>query len=348
LLGGVVLSLGLSSCQGGSQSSAPNIDKNQLVSLKGAGATFPAPLYQRWIQEYTSDKNRTNIKISYDSVGSGAGVKNFLAQEVDFGATDAPLKEEEKKEFPQTRGKPLQVPMTGGLVVFAYNLSNFEGLDNIQLSRESYCGIVTGEIKQWDDPKIAADNPNVRLPNIPIIFIHRADGSGTTFIFTNHIKTACPNWKAGSGKKVEWPTGIGAPGNEGVTAQIQQSQGAIGYIEYSYAKDNKLQMATIQNKKGQFIKPSPEAASQAFVGANVPTDFALEIPDPDNPSAYPIVGLTWLLIYGNYSDPSKANVIKDFVQWTLTQGDSTASSLGYLPVPDELQEKVISTLNQSI
>lgn len=348
LLASLLLMVGLSSCNSSNSTSTPNVEPTQLIALKGAGATFPAPLYQRWITEYTSNKDKENITIVYDSVGSGKGVKGFLEQTVDFGASDAPLTAEEKGLYPKERGTPLQIPMTGGLLVFAYNLSNFEGLDDVKLSRESYCGIVTGSIKTWNDPKIVADNPNVRLPSIPLVFVHRSDGSGTTFIFTNHIKNACPEWKGGASKSVEWPTGIGAEGNEGVSTQIQQTQGAIGYIEYSYSKDKKLQTAVIQNKAGQFIKPSPETAAQAFIGANVPEDFALVIPDPQNATAYPIVGLTWLLIYGSYTDATKKDVIKDFAKWSLTEADQSASDLGYLPLPDELQEKVISRINSNM
>ncbi|MBL1210710.1 phosphate ABC transporter substrate-binding protein PstS [Geminocystis sp. GBBB08] len=348
---GIILLTGfLSSCENNSNSSvnAPSIDPNQTVMIKGAGATFPAPLYQLWIQKYGEGKDKQNIKIAYDSVGSGKGVKNFLEENVDFGASDAPLNEKEKKLFPENRGKALQLPMTGGLLVFAYNLSNYEGLENIRLSRESYCGITTGKIKKWNDPQIVADNPDLRLPDIPIIFVHRSDGSGTTFIFTSHVEKACADWKSGSGKEVEWPVGIPADGNEGVSTQIQQTQGAIGYIEYSYSKTKNLKTATIQNKAGNFIKPSPESASKAFGNSNIPEDFALLIPVTDIPDAYPIVGLTWLLIYGNYSDPSKAEVIKDFVQWSLIQGDESATNLGYLPIPDDLQQKVITSLDSSL
>lgn len=348
VLASLFLILGLCGCNGSNNASNPKIDSTRLITLKGAGASFPAPLYQLWIQEYTSNKDRNNIKIAYDSVGSGSGVKNFLGENVDFGASDAPLKAEEREDFPAQRGTPIQIPMTGGLVVFAYNLSNFEGLDGIKLSRDSYCGIVTGKINRWNDAQIAKDNPNLRLPDIPILFVHRSDGSGTTFIFTNHIQNACTEWNAGAAKTVEWSVGMGAPGNEGVSTQIQQTQGAIGYIEYSYAKDNKLQMATLENKAGNFIKPSPETASQSFLGTSVPEDFALVIPDPENPQAYPIVGLTWLLVYGNYSDSMKKEVIKDFVQWSLTQGDEAASELGYLPIPNQLEEKVIAHLDTQL
>ena len=341
--------LSLSACSLSSNSAyTAKIDPNQQVMLRGAGATFPSPLYQLWIREYTSDKDRANIKIAYDAVGSRAGVKSFLEENVDFGATDTPLKAEEKKAFPAPRGYPIQVPIVGGLVVFAYNLSDFEGLDDLKLSRDSYCAIVMGKITRWSDSQIVADNPKVRLPDIPIIFIHGADNSGTTFILTNHLQSACPDWQAGAEKKVPWPNGIEALDNDGVTAQIQQTEGAIGYTEYSHAKYNNLQMATIQNKRGQFIKPSPESAAQAFVGTTVPEDFALVIPDPDNPNAYPIVGLTWLLFYGNYSDPAKANALKDFIQWSLTKGDRSASKLGYLSIPQSLEKKVISTIDKKI
>lgn len=326
----------------------PSIKPNEQVIIKGAGATFPAPLYQLWIQKYRESVNKDNIAITYDSVGSGKGVKNFLEETVDFGASDAPLNKEEINNFPDNRGKAIQIPMTGGLLVLAYNLSNYEGLENIRLSRNSYCGITTGKITKWNDPQIVADNPDLRLPDIPVIFVHRADGSGTTFIYTNHIKEVCPHWKAGAGKEVEWPTGVSADGNEGVSTQIQQTQGSIGYIEYSYSRSQNLKTATLQNKAGNFIKPSPESAAKAFSGVAVPEDFALVIPDPSNSDAYPIVGLTWLLLYGNYDNPSKAKVIKNFVQWSLTKGDGYATTLGYLPIPDDLQEKVINTLNNNL
>jgi phosphate transport system substrate-binding protein len=340
----------LSGCGNKSDSSVStlNIDPSQTVTIKGSGATFPAPLYQLWIQKYGEDKGKENIKIAYDSVGSGKGVKNFLAENVDFGASDAPLNEEERKLFPENRGKPIQIPMTGGLLVLAYNLSNYEGLDNINLSRDSYCGITTGKIKKWNDPQIVKDNPDLRLPDVPVIFVHRSDGSGTTFIFTSHVEKACSDWKSGAAKEVEWPMGIGADGNEGVSTQIQQTQGAIGYIEYSYAKDKNLKTATLQNKAGNFIKPSPENAAKAFTGVSVPDDFALVIPDPDATDAYPIVGLTWLLIYGNYNEPNKAEVVKNFVEWSLIQGDESASTLGYLPIPDDLQEKVLTSLDGNL
>ncbi|WP_316429960.1 phosphate ABC transporter substrate-binding protein PstS [Leptolyngbya sp. NK1-12] len=306
------------------------------VSLSGAGASFPAPLYQRWFADY--NKQNPNTQISYQSVGSGAGVEQFLAGTVDFGATDAPLKAEEREKFKAKFGaEPIQVPMTGGSVVFAYNL---DGVDGLKLSRDAYCGIVTGEITRWNDPAIAAENSGVNLPDSNIQFVHRSDGSGTTFAFTNHLQAACPNWTAGANKAVEWPVGTGAKGNEGVTAQIQQTPGAIGYTEFSYAKENGLQMAAIENKAGNIVEPTPEAGALAFKGETVPADFALLVPDPENPDAYPISTLTWLLLYPEYQDAAKKEALNSVVGWSLTDGKSAANDLGYIPLETELADKV--------
>lgn len=348
-----VLATGLFSCQPQTtttQTSTPPregeaVNETTPVRLVGAGASFPNPLYQRWASEY--NKLHPNVQISYQSVGSGAGVKQYLARTVDFGASDAPLTQEERQKFTsQYKNEPIQVPMTGGAVVFAYNLGG--NVENLRLSRDAYCGIVTGEITSWNDPRITQENAGVNLPNTPIAFVHRSDGSGTNFIFTNHLTNACPNWKAGAGKSVAWPVGTGAKGNEGITAQIQQTQGSIGYVEYSYANENKLNMATLENKSGQYIQPTPEAASRALEGQKVPQDFALLIPDPTAAQSYPIVGLTWLLLYNNYDNPQKAAALKNFVNWALVNGDKYAVELGYLPLSDEVAQRVESTVNQQI
>ena len=313
------------------------------ASLSGAGATFPAPLYQRWFADY--NKENPGVQISYQSVGSGAGVEQFLAGTVDFGASDAPLKEEERAQFQQKfSAEPIQVPMTSGSIVFAYNLDGVEGL---KLSRDAYCGIVSGQITNWNDPAIAAENQGVELPDEPIQWVHRSDGSGTTFQFTGHIEAACAGtWTAGSGKSVEWPVGTGAKGNEGVTAQIQQTPGSIGYVEYAYAKENGLAFAAIENKSGNIIEASPDTAAKAFVGSEVPADFALLIPDPENPEAYPIAGLTWMLFYPEYQDATKAEAIKGMVNYALTDGKQAADDLGYIPIDAELVGKVEEAVAQ--
>ena len=351
----IVLLSGLVSCApqttnappaGGDSATAPSSSPaassagGASASISGAGASAPNPLYQRWFQEY--NKQNPNVQISYDSVGSGAGVKRFLDQTVDFGATDSALKDDERQKLPADRGRAVQIPSTGLFVVFAYNL---DGVDNIKLSREAFCGVIDGSIKTWNDPKIAKDNSGATLPSSPITFVHRSDGSGTTSIFTKHVAKACPNWKAGSGKTVEWPVGTGAKGNEGVTAQIQQTAGSIGYTEYSFAKENNLKMATIQNKGGEFITPSPEAAAKALEGATVPADFALDVPDPTPKDAYPIVSLTWLLLYENPKDPAKAKAMKDFLAWAYKDGKQYVTELGYIPLPDALVTKVTAALD---
>ncbi|HEY9639118.1 MAG TPA: phosphate ABC transporter substrate-binding protein PstS [Coleofasciculaceae cyanobacterium] len=312
------------------------------ASLSGAGASFPAPLYQRWFADY--NKANPGVQISYQSVGSGAGVEQFLAGTVDFGASDAPLKSEERAKFKEKFGaEPIQIPMTGGSTVFAYNL---DGVKDLKLSRAAYCGIVTGKITKWNDPAIAAANSGATLPDQPIEFVHRSDGSGTTYQFTTHLKAACPDWKGGANKSVEWPVGTGAKGNEGVTAQIQQTPGAIGYTEYSYAKENGLSMAAIENKSGKIIAPSPEAGAAAFKGETVPADFALKVPDSPNPEAYPISGLTWLLLYPEYKDTAKGTALKDVVNWALTTGKTSATELGYVPLDDSLAKRVTDELGK--
>ena len=310
-------------------------------SLSGAGATFPAPLYQRWFADY--NKANPSTQISYQSVGSGAGVEQFLAGTVDFGASDAPLKPEDRAKFKAKFGaEPIQVPMTGGSVVFAYNL---DGVKDLKLSRADYCGITTGKITKWNDPAIVKANPGAKLPDQTIQFVHRSDGSGTTFQFTNHLKAACPTWTAGVNKSVSWPKGMtGAKGNEGVAAQIKQTPNAIGYVEYSFAKQTEMPMASIENKSGKLITPSPAAGAEAFVGEKMPADLALLVPDSPNPKAYPISGLTWLLLYPQSKDAAKQTALKAVVEWSLSTGKATATELGYVPLEDSLVAKVKTEL----
>jgi phosphate transport system substrate-binding protein len=315
------------------------------VSLSGAGASFPAPLYQRWFSDINNAYS--GVQISYQSVGSGAGVEQYLNRTVDFGATDAPLTEEEIQQFRDQYGAdPIQVPTVGGAVVFAYNLPGVE--QDIRLSREDYCGILTGDITTWDDPAIQEVNPDVELPSTPITFVHRSDGSGTTFLFTSHIQAACPNWTAGAAKTIDWPVGVGAKGNEGIAAQVQQTEGAIGYVEYAYANENNIPMATLENQAGNYIEPSPEAASLIFEGQDIPEDFALTVPDPEGEQAYPIGGLTFLLLYPEYDDPTTGQAVQAMVEYGLTEGDQAAQELGYVPLPSDVEQRVVETVNQEI
>lgn len=323
--------------------STPVAGGGNTVSLTGAGASFPALLYQRWFADY--NKTNPGTQISYQSIGSGAGIQQFLAGTVDFGATDAPLTPEERAQFKAKYGTaPIQVPMTGGSVVFAYNL---DGVKDLKLSRAAYCGIASGKITKWNDPAIVKTNAGAKLPDQTIRFIHRSDGSGTTFQFTTHLKAACgAGWTAGANKSISWPVGTGAKGNEGIAAQIQQAPGSIGYVEYSYGKQTNLAMAAIENKSGNLITPSPAAGAEAFVGEQVPADLALTVADSANPKAYPISGLTWLLLYPQSKDAAKQTALKSVIDWSLTTGKPIATELGYIPLEPELVAKVKAELTK--
>lgn len=321
-------------------------DGNEFnLTLNGAGASFPAPLYQTWFSEIQGEY--PGLKINYQSVGSGAGIEQYLSGTVDFGATDAPLTDEERQKFMDQYGtEPIQVPMTGGLVTFAYNLPDVEG--ELKLSQEAYCGIVSGDITQWDAEPIASANPDLQLPSEPINFVYRSDGSGTTFLFTNHIKEVCPNWTGGAAKTVDWPVGVGAKGNEGIAAQVQQTEGAVGYVEYTYASENDIPMASLENSAGNYVQPAPDAAAKAFEGVEVPQDFALLVPNPSGDDAYPIAGLTWMLLYPEYGDSQTAKAIETMVDWAQNQGTQYASELGYIPLPGDVSERVKSTVEEEV
>lgn len=310
------------------------------ITLDGAGASLPAPLYEQWISQY--ERQHPGIRIDYDAIGSGAGVEQFLAQTVDFAATDVPLTPAEMEQFPEERGDVVQVPMVGSAVVLAYNL---DGVDSLQLSRDAYCGIAAGEITTWDDPAIAADNPDANLPNLPITFVHRADSSGTTYIFTNHLNAACDRWAAGVGKVVDWATEVAAPGNAGVTATVQQTAGAIGYVGFAHAEKQFMPMASLENQSGFFIEPSPNAAELATSTLEATNALTTTMPDPTRADAYPIVGLTYLLMYENYSDTTTATAVCDFVKWALADGRPMANALGYAPLSQNLVAQVAEILD---
>lgn len=348
------LSLGFTACQSpppegptaggssGSEASTTAPAGGASVSLSGAGASFPAPLYQRWFAEY--QKVDPSVQVSYQSVGSGAGVEQFLAGTVDFGATDSPLKDEEKaKAKTKYSAEAIQIPMTAGSVVFAFNLP---GVQALKLSRDAYCGIVMGKVTKWNDPAIAKNNDGVSLPDKAITFVHRSDGSGTTAVFTKHLKEACANWTLEPGKSVEWTIGSGAKGNEGITAQVQQTEGAVGYVEYSYAKENGLTMAELENKANKFVAPGADTGALAFEGATLPADFALSVADPTNPGAYPITSLTWVLLKPKYDDPAKAAALKKVLSWALRDGDTLVKELGYVGMPASMKSKVEEALGK--
>jgi phosphate transport system substrate-binding protein len=317
-----------------SSSPAAQIAGGKPVSLSGAGATFPAPLYQRWFSDF--NKKNSNVQISYQSVGSGAGVKQFTAATVDFGASDTAMKDEEIAKV--AKGAVL-IPVTAGSIVLAYNLPDVK---EVKLSREVYSNIFLGKITKWNDPAIAKLNEGAKLPDTAISVVYRADGSGTTGVFTKHLSTISADWKAGpgEGKSVQWPTGTGAKGNEGVTAQVQQTVGAISYVEYGYAVQNKISFATIENKAGKYIKADPESGSKSLASIELPANLIAFDPDPKGEGAYPIVSFTWLAFYKKYDDPNKAEAIKAMLEWAITEGQKTSAELGYIPLPADVVTKI--------
>ncbi len=296
------------------------------------------PLYQNWFVQLNTAVPK--LKVNYQSVGSGAGVEQFTQGTVDFGASDVAMTDEEIGKI--ERGTIL-LPVTAGSIVMAYNLPGLEGL---KLSRDAYVGIFKGDITNWNDPKIAEANPDLELPNQPITVVHRSDGSGTTGVFTKHLSSISPEWEAsiGQGKSVEWPTNkgkfIGGKGNEGVTASIQQNQGSIGYIEYGYAKQNSIPVATLQNSSGNFIVPTDDSASATLDAVTLPENLRAFITDPEGDNSYPIVTYTWILAYENYDDPQKAIAVESMIQYALTEGQEQSKALGYVPLPPSVREKV--------
>ena len=308
------------------------------VAITAAGASFPAPLYQRWFQDF--NKINPKVQINYQSVGSGAGVEQFTKGTVDFGASDTAMKDDEIAKVPADKGVIL-LPMTAGSIVIAYNLPD---VPEMKLPRDVYVDIFAGKITKWNDPKIAAANPGAKLPDQNITVVRRSDGSGTTAVFTKHLSAISPEWKekVGEGKTVEWPSpgNVGGKGNEGVTASIQQTVGAIGYIEYGYAKNNNVKFASLQNKAGTFVTANDESASQALGTAPLPENLRAFIEDPEGAQSYPIVTYTWMLVPKTVADPNKAKAIEAMIEYGLNEGQKVSSELGYVPLPQSVKEKV--------
>jgi phosphate transport system substrate-binding protein len=309
------------------------------TQLQGAGATFPAPLYQRWIAEYV--KSNPNVQINYQGVGSGAGIKQFTQNLVAFGASDAAMTD---NEIAAVKQGVVLIPATAGSVVLAYNLP---GVTDLKLSREAYSGIFLGKITKWNDPAIAKTNSGVKLPDTPITVCSRSDGSGTTFVFTRHLSTISPEFKdkVGFGTSVTWPTGVAGKGNDGVTALVKQSPGGIGYVEYGYAKNNKLAFATLENKSGQFVTATTASGAATLATTQFPGDILRAWPsDPEVKDAYPIATFTWLLLYKNYQNKDQGEAVKKFVEWGLNDGQKFAEGLGYIPLPKEIVAKNLEAL----
>ena len=315
----------------------------QTASLTGAGATFPVPLYEKYISEF---KKETGINVSYQGVGSGAGIRQVIAEVVQFGGSDAAMTDAEIAKVPASRGGIILVPTAGGAVAVVYNLP---GVSNLKLSKAVLPDIFAGRITRWNDGRIAKDNPGVNLPNSEIKAVVRADGSGTTFIFTNHLSAINPYFKGrvGVGTAPKWTTNpIKGRGNPGVALQVKQTEGSIGYVEYAYAEQNKLQSALVQNKKGEFVAPSLKSANAALQSVKLPENNRIFIGDPDD--GYPIVGLTWMMIYKQYPKPEEAAAIKKWVRWVLTKGQDLNDDLNYTNIPQADRQRIIDTVDREV
>ncbi|NEQ71826.1 MAG: phosphate ABC transporter substrate-binding protein PstS [Okeania sp. SIO2C9] len=312
----------------------------QKVNLVGAGASFPAPLYQRWFADMRD--SRSDVGVDYQSVGSGAGVERFTQELVDFGASDVAMKDDEIAKV--GRGV-MMLPMTAGSVVLAYNLP---GVSDLKLSREVYVDILLGKITKWNDPKIAAANSGVSLPDQAITVVHRSDGSGTTGVFTKHLSAISPEWKqkVGEGKTVQWPTGVGGAKNDGVAALIRQTEGGIGYVEFGFAKSAGLPTAALENKSGSYVKASLESAKSTLAAVKLPGNLRAFISDPEGGGSYPIVTYTWMLIYGQYDDAAKAQGIEKMIEYGLNEGQKVSADLGYIPLPDNVRQTVASAADK--
>ncbi|MHC5595286.1 MAG: phosphate ABC transporter substrate-binding protein PstS [Nostoc sp.] len=323
-------------------SSPAKLDLGGTIKLSGAGASFPAPLYDTWFTDL--NKKYPNLQVDYASVGSGSGVEQFIKGTVDFGASDVAMKDEEIQKVPADKGVIL-LPVTAGSIVLAYNLPD---VPELKLSRAVYADILLGKITSWDDAQIAKANPGAKLPKDKIVVVYRSDGSGTTGVFTKHLSAISPEWKTkvGDGKTVNWPTGVGAKGNEGVTAQIQQTQGSIGYVEYGYAKQNSLKFADLENKAGKFVVASEESASKTLESVALPTNLRVFISDPEGADSYPIVTYTWILAYKKYANAAKAKAVEATIEYALTEGQKQASALGYVPLPANVITKVAAAADQ--
>jgi len=312
------------------------------TTLNAAGATFPYPMYSKWFSKYHDA--HPDIQINYQSIGSGGGIRQVLAGTVDFGASDGPMSDE---QLAQSKTKILHVPTVLGAVVPAYNVAGVSG--DLKFTPEALAGIFLGKITSWNDKAIAGPNPGVKLPNDPIVVIHRSDGSGTTFIFTDYLSKVSSDWQSQVGKNtsVKWPVGLGGKGNEGVAGMVRQMQGSIGYIELIYAVQNKIPYGIVKNPSGEFVKASLDSVTAAAASVKtMPADFRVSITNAPGKDSYPISSFTWLLIPAQSKDAAKGKIIADFLNWMVDDGQKMTAELTYAPLPDSVAAKVKVEIKQ--
>jgi len=306
--------------------------------ITGAGATFPYPIYSKWFSEYSAAHH--GVQINYQSIGSGGGIQQVTSGLVDFGASDMPMTDQ---ALASSKVKLVHIPTVLGAVVPIFNVS---GVNELRFSPDVLADIYLAKITVWNDPRIAKDNPGVRLPSEKIIVVHRSDGSGTSFIFTDYLSKVSPTWASGpsKGTAINWPTGVGGKGNEGVAAQVRQFPGAIGYVELIYALQNHINYGAVRNRSGNWVKGSIEGVTDAAATFKIPADYRISITDAPGAKSYPISSFTYLLIPAHAADPAKGKVIKDMLSWIVKSGEGQVSTLSYAPLPHSLAERVIKTI----
>src|SRR5512137_1001668 len=310
------------------------------VLVTGAGATFPYPLYSKWFSDY--NKLHPDIRFNYQSIGSGGGIQQFTAGTVDFGASDAPMSPEEQARAPDA----VHIPTVLGAVVVTYNAP----IAGLRLTPAVLADVFLGKITRWNDPRISAVNPGVALPDASIAVVRRSDGSGTTYVFTDYLSKVSPEWKekAGTGKSVSWPVGLGGKGNEGVTGLVKQTPGAIGYVELAYANQNKLPTALLQNKDGNFVAPSIAATSAAAAGVAIPADYKVSVTNASGKDAWPIASFTYLLVHQDAKDKVKGEALVRFLRWAVKDGQAAAAPLEYAPLPAAVVKSLEKTLQERL
>ena len=313
------------------------------TTLNGAGATFPYPIYSKWFSEY--HKEHSDVQINYQSIGSGGGIRQVQAGTVDFGASDGPMSDQ---QIAESKVKVLHVPTVLGSVVLAYSIPGVNV--EIKFSPEALSGIFLGKISKWNDKAITSVNPGINFPDQNITVVHRSDGSGTTYIFTDYLSKVSPDWQSavGKGVSVRWPVGIGGKGSEGVSGAIRQLPGSIGYVELIYALQNNILFGSVRNSSGQFIKASLESTTAAASGVKMPADFRVSITNPPAKTAYPIASFTWLLIPTHPADANKGKILKDFLFWMLDQGQGMTNALSYASLPQDVVAKEKAAITAQI
>jgi phosphate transport system substrate-binding protein len=317
------------------------------LSINGAGATFPYPMYSKWFDEY--HKKNANLQINYQSIGSGGGIKQVTEGTVDFGATDGPMNDEQLKAYQDKHGSGiLHFPTVMGAVVPTYNIPGVDAALNF--TPEALAGIFLGKVTKWNDPLIAGANKGVKLPAEDIVVVHRADGSGTTYCWTDYLSKVSDEWKTkvNKGTSVNWPVGLGGKGNEGVTGTVKNTPNSIGYVELIYAESNRIPYGNVKNAAGTFVKASLEAVSAAAAGAakDMPEDFRVSITNAPGKASYPISTFTWLLIPEKFSDASKRDALKGFLKWALADGQNYAEGLSYAKLPNEVVARELKAINK--